>query len=94
MINFTPPQTPNEKLWYRQPIMGDTVQDATWTITRLDTGEDVPTSLDPPEIADSYAQVLVYGLEDGVDYELGVLITTAGGQVVEGCGLINCRNCS
>lgn len=91
-MNFL--QTPNERRFYRQPITGDTVQDASWTLTRLDTNSSIPTSLDSPQLAATYAQIRVIDLQDGIDYELSVVIQTVNGEFVEGCGYINCRECT
>lgn len=87
-MNFI--QTPNESRLYQQSIVGDTISGVpVWSLLRLDTGVNVGVGV--TQVASTYTIVSISNLEDGVDYELRVLVTCLSGQIVEGAAFINCR---
>ena len=69
-------QDPNEAIDYVQPITGDTVASATWTITPAAT-------LGTPVNVSASSKVRVSGLTLGKEYALTVHITGASGQQFE-----------
>ena len=78
-------QDPQDKLLYRQRIVGDTVESASWSIepsTGVTLAEQTP--------ATDSAMCMVSGLSAGVDYRLTCHLVGASGQEWDRSVLIHC----
>lgn len=77
-------QTHEESILYRQVVKGDTIEDATWSISP--TGPEAVEN----ERTDTESTAMVSGLTAGLRYTLNAKLTLASGQVLEKSAVIRC----
>lgn len=78
-------QGPREKVDYKQPITGDTISSATWSI------EPAGPTVVERATADDYTICRLSGLRDGVEYILRCHLICTSGQEFEPFARVKCK---